>query len=77
MGCGGSMTVPGAQDEDDYGRKVFCVKFQKEMRGLDETPFEGHPLGAKVFDIEPFCGVHKVKGQILFKFKYLRKYIHI
>lgn len=49
MGCGGSFTVPGAQDED-YGRKVFCVKFQKEMRGLDETPFEGHPLGAKIYE---------------------------
>ena len=49
MGCGGSITIPGAQVEDN-GRKVFCVKFQKDMRGLDETPFEGHPLGAKIFD---------------------------
>jgi Fe-S cluster biosynthesis and repair protein YggX len=31
-------------------RKVFCVKFQKEMEGLDEIPFEGHPLGQKIYD---------------------------
>ncbi len=50
MGCGsrGLNTIdnairPGA-------RKVFCVKFQKEMEGLDEIPFEGHPLGQKIYD---------------------------
>jgi Fe-S cluster biosynthesis and repair protein YggX len=31
-------------------RTVFCVKFQKEMEGLDEVPFDGHPLGQKIFD---------------------------
>jgi len=31
-------------------RKVFCVKFQREMEGLDEVPFEGHPLGQKIFE---------------------------
>ena len=31
-------------------RKVFCVKFQKEMEGLDEVPFEGHPLGQKIYE---------------------------
>jgi Fe-S cluster biosynthesis and repair protein YggX len=31
-------------------RKVFCVKFQKEMEGLDEIPFEGHPLGQKIYE---------------------------
>ena len=31
-------------------RKVFCVKFQREMEGLDEIPFEGHPLGQKIYD---------------------------
>jgi len=31
-------------------RKVFCVKFQREMEGLDEVPFEGHPLGQKIYD---------------------------
>jgi Fe-S cluster biosynthesis and repair protein YggX len=49
MSCGGGMTninnaiQPGA-------RKVFCVKFQREMEGLDEIPFEGHPLGQKIYD---------------------------
>ena len=32
------------------GRQVFCVKFQKEMPGLSEVHFEGHPLGQKVYD---------------------------
>lgn len=31
-------------------RKVFCVKFQKEMQGLDEVPFEGHPLGQRIYE---------------------------
>ena len=50
MGCGSSgfnqisgVVRPGA-------RKVFCVKFQKELEGLDEVPFEGHPLGQKIYD---------------------------
>ena len=30
--------------------RVFCVKFQKEMEGLDETPFDGHPLGQRIYD---------------------------
>jgi len=32
------------------GRTVFCVKFQREMPGLDEVPFEGHPLGQKIYE---------------------------
>jgi len=28
----------------------MCVKFQKEMEGLSEIPFEGHPLGQKIYD---------------------------
>jgi Fe-S cluster biosynthesis and repair protein YggX len=50
MGCGNSgfnqisdVVRPGAH-------KVFCVKFQREMEGLDEIPFEGHPLGQKIYD---------------------------
>jgi Fe-S cluster biosynthesis and repair protein YggX len=39
------------REEDTTGkRKVFCVKFQREMVGLDEPPFEGHPLGQRIFD---------------------------
>ena len=26
------------------------MKFQKELEGLDEIPFEGHPLGQKIYD---------------------------
>ena len=29
---------------------VFCVKFQREMEGLDEVPFDGHPLGKKIYE---------------------------
>ena len=28
--------------------KVFCVKLQKELPGLDETPFDG-PLGERIY----------------------------
>lgn len=31
-------------------RMVFCVKFQREMPGLEEVPFEGHPLGQRIYD---------------------------
>ena len=49
MGCGGGIP-PVAARIDPSGRKVFCVKFQKEMPGLSEVPFEGHPLGQKVYE---------------------------
>src|SRR6201998_991708 len=45
---------PGANPDQfaipEGARKVFCVKFQREMEGLDEIPFEGHPLGQRIFD---------------------------
>ncbi len=28
----------------------MCVKFGREMYGLDETPFDNHPLGARIYD---------------------------
>ena len=31
------------------GRKVFCVKFQKELPGLDDLPWPGE-LGQKIYD---------------------------
>ncbi len=31
-------------------RTVFCVKLQKELPGLDEVPFEGHPLGQRIYE---------------------------
>lgn len=36
--------------EGKAGRTVFCVKFQKELPGLDEVPFEGHPLGQRIYE---------------------------
>jgi len=39
----GSAVPPGA-------RMVFCVKFQREMEGLAEVPFDGHPLGQKIYE---------------------------
>jgi Fe-S cluster biosynthesis and repair protein YggX len=47
MGCG---SVPPPEDEKPGARKVFCVKFRREMTGLDEVPFEGHPLGQRIYD---------------------------
>jgi len=32
------------------GRTVFCVKLQKELPGLDEIPFDGHPLGKRIYE---------------------------
>jgi len=31
-------------------RTVFCVKLQKELPGLDEVPFDGHPLGQRIYE---------------------------
>ncbi len=28
----------------------MCVKFEREMYGLDEIPFENHPLGQRIYD---------------------------
>lgn len=51
MGCCGSGSgEPANVQIRPSARKVFCVKFQKEMEGLDEVPFDGHPLGQKIFD---------------------------
>jgi Fe-S cluster biosynthesis and repair protein YggX len=49
MGCGSG--IPHVTDEIRPGaRKILCVKFQREMEGLDEIPFEGHPLGQKIYE---------------------------
>ena len=29
---------------------MFCVKFQKDMPGLDEPPFDNHPLGQRIYE---------------------------
>ena len=52
MGCGSGsgMADPRFEEQATGGRKVFCVKFQKEMPGLDEVPFDGHPLGQRIYE---------------------------
>ena len=41
-----SSNVPGQKPE----RIVLCVKLKKELPGLDEVPFDGHPLGQRIYD---------------------------
>jgi Fe-S cluster biosynthesis and repair protein YggX len=31
-------------------RMVYCVKLHQELPGLDEVPFDGHPLGKRIYD---------------------------
>jgi Fe-S cluster biosynthesis and repair protein YggX len=50
MGCGSSGFNQIANTIRPGARKVQCVKFGREMEGLDEIPFEGHPLGQKIYD---------------------------
>ena len=49
MGCGGGSVNP-VNIEVAGGRMVHCVKLQRDMPGLDEVPFEGHPLGQKIYE---------------------------
>jgi Fe-S cluster biosynthesis and repair protein YggX len=50
MSCGNPFGVPTQQQaEDPNARKVFCVKFQREMPGLDEPPFNGE-LGDRIYN---------------------------
>lgn len=49
MGCGGGRPpIPERAEPDE--RKVFCAKFQREMPGLSEVPFEGNPLGQRIYE---------------------------
>ena len=50
MGCGNGGLTPIDNVIRPGAHKVFCVKFQREMEGLDEVPFEGHPLGQKIYE---------------------------
>lgn len=45
-----AVTPIDTDQPNKTGRRVFCAKFQKEKYGLDEVPFDGHPLGQKVFE---------------------------
>ena len=35
---------------NEQGRTVMCVKLHKELPGLEEVPFDGHPLGQRIYD---------------------------
>ena len=48
MACGGGTPLNTIVPANAH--KVMCVKFQKELEGLSEIPFEGHPLGQKIYD---------------------------
>ena len=37
-------------EQTKTGRMVFCVKLQRELPGLDEVPFDGHPLGQRIYE---------------------------
>src|SRR5258708_3329504 len=50
MGCGSGMLGAQEFEQNKSGRTVMCVKFQKELPGLDEVPFEGHPLGQRIYE---------------------------
>ena len=45
--CGHS--APAAPATNTSGRKVMCVKFQKELPGLDSPPWPGE-LGQRIYD---------------------------
>jgi Fe-S cluster biosynthesis and repair protein YggX len=48
MGCGHGIPLQ-REEENLTGRRVFCVKFQREMPGLDEPPLD-HPLGQRIYE---------------------------
>ena len=50
MGCGAPSNLDQFEPIPEGARRVFCVKFQREMEGLEEVPFEGHPLGQRIYD---------------------------
>ena len=50
MSCGGGMPGPRVAETNLSGRMVFCVKFQREMPGLTEAPFDSHPLGQRIYE---------------------------
>jgi Fe-S cluster biosynthesis and repair protein YggX len=45
--CG--LPQPSGPATNKSGRKVFCVKFQKELAGLDDKPWPGE-LGQRIYE---------------------------
>jgi Fe-S cluster biosynthesis and repair protein YggX len=50
MGCSSGPVNPVSIEAPPGTRMVHCVKLQRDLPGLDEVPFEGHPLGQKIYD---------------------------
>lgn len=48
MGTGSGGPAPSGQKPGE--RMVFCAKLKKELPGLDEVPFDGHPLGQRIYE---------------------------
>ncbi len=48
MGCSSGMVGPRHEPEDPNARKIFCVKFGREITGLSEVPFDVEKLAALV-----------------------------
>jgi Fe-S cluster biosynthesis and repair protein YggX len=44
-----SPPTPSPPAANKSGRNVFCVKFQKELAGLDEPPWPGE-LGRRIYE---------------------------
>ena len=36
--------------EPSSPRQVHCVKLQRDLPGLSEPPFDGHPLGQRIYE---------------------------
>lgn len=49
MSCGNPFAGGTPEQDNPDARKVFCVKFQREMPGLDEPPFDS-PLGQRIYE---------------------------
>ena len=50
MSCGPGGINPSQAAPIPAGAHKVFVKFQREMEGLEEVPFEGHPLGQKIYE---------------------------
>ncbi|HXG89830.1 MAG TPA: oxidative damage protection protein [Vicinamibacterales bacterium] len=47
--CGGPTGVNPQPGANQSGRKVMCVKFQKELPGLDAAPWPGD-IGQRIYN---------------------------
>src|ERR1700722_6846300 len=50
MGCGSPINLNQINPIPEGSHKVFCGKVEREMEGLEEVPFEGHPLGQRIYE---------------------------